>query len=101
MDRSNFKEHLFRSAQREANKHKFNFSHDSRDRIYDLISMGVERMTPTELGSGGQRRIAEEHIRQFVTLMANNANNRNIKGYLDAKSFAFVHLKLCPLWPFC
>lgn len=100
MDKSNYKALLFNIARIEANKHRFHFSQDSQNEIRNLISIGVENMTPADLGNESRRRIAEEHIRKFVIHMVENADNRNIK-YLDSRAFMFVRFKFCPLWPFC
>lgn len=114
MDKNDFKQRLLRIAQSEAHDSGYFFTTEVDSQITDLINSGVNRMSLNDLENENHRRVAEENIRKFVRYMMNKNSNKQFNEFLvnkdrirqfsigiDMRAFSDVHLRICPLWPFC
>ncbi len=99
MNRIEFKEELLKLANTEVNNHGFIFSIATSSQIKEMISSGVDRMSPTEFNDTAYLSLAKRNIVELSRRLCERETSKN--RIVDNRTFTAARFSICPLWPFC
>lgn len=87
-------------------KHHCNINESAKQKLYEIVKYGVDRMSVHDRYNGEQIALAQKNAKQMAAFICNKVQSYGqggrIQGRIINESLVIeARFSICPLWPFC